>query len=128
MADCSKTEVFLSEWKRLCKSAGDCEYCLLGKFAEQKGENEYCLAAVTAFRKEAITLMQQWSDEHPLPKQKTYADVFFEMHPKAPKTDYGTPCCCRQNVFGTKGNEDCPLTDECFECWNEPYPEQEATT
>ena len=59
------------------------------------------------------------------PKPKTYADVFFEMHPKAPKTDYRTPCCCRQNVFGTKGNEDCPLTDECFECWNEPFPEQE---
>ena len=126
MADCSKTEVFLKEWGRFCTEEMDegCIGCDFERICTNRPADYNEVRVLREDLERARIMLQKWSDAHPLPRTKTYADVFFEMHPKAPRHD-GTPCCCRQNVFGTNGNEDCPLTDECFDCWNEPYTEQE---
>ena len=132
MADCTNTAEFLAEWARMHDAQQRDEH----GFPKETCTDDNCIGCPLdigldckefAFRNinHAINKVQKWSDEHPAPKPKTYADVFFEMHPKAPKSDDGTPRCCRENVFGTKGYEDCPVSNDCFDCWNEPYAKQE---
>lgn len=64
MADCSKTEVFIKEQTRMCIAAGDCEKCDMVKFAKSVGE-KHCGNVITKYPKDAIRIVQKWSDEHP---------------------------------------------------------------
>ena len=136
-----KTEVFLEEWKRMCDTVGFCEDCDMKNIDTKTGvvftSKALCILGVLRNAKNAIFTVQNWSDEHPVPKQKTYADVFFEQHPKAAKRylsqkdyDIGNafPSAKRCDVYGI-GIGGC-LEGTCtyeaqMKCWNEPYPEQE---
>ena len=57
--DCSKTEVFLKEWRRMCKAVG-CSMCEISK----KGRG--CKIFLMCEPAEAIKIVQEWSDKHPV--------------------------------------------------------------
>lgn len=121
MADCSKTEVFLAELERMCYS---CDAVCSGCGFEESGD----CGQISVLCECGQAVVQKWSDEHPAPKPKTYADVFFEMHKQAMKGCDNTPFCCREVIFGTRTTrEPCTKQNGCGQCWNEPYPEQEES-
>ena len=128
MADCSRAEVFFAEWERMHKHYENeqCAGCPVRALAHAIGEKD-CIKAVFNMPKElVIGAVQRWSDEHPEPKPKTYADIFFENFPTASKDDACIPFICRKHIFGT-GYGGCNWAGyDCRACWNEPYPEQEA--
>ena len=84
----------------------------------------------------AMDALQKWSNKHPLPKQKTYADDFFEKYPNAKRHENGRPLVYRCDVYGCECNyKKAPEViywrskqgiDDCLACWNEPYPEQDG--
>jgi len=124
MADCSKTEVFFEEWNRLCRNAPSqffCTGCECQKLFKSYGYKN-CAQMMRHHAKELIEFVQKWSDEHPLPKPKTYADVFLENFPNAITTSQKTPIICRNDLFGKTLT--CVDGITCDACWNEPYPEQ----
>lgn len=124
MADCSKTEVFLAEWERMHKHYENeqCAGCPVRALAHTIGEKD-CKKAVLNMPKElVIGAVQRWSDEHPVPKPKTYADDFFEKHPNAPKRANGMPMAFRCQVYGCScGKHEANMINGCEMCWNEPY-------
>lgn len=116
MIDCSKTENYLKEKTRLCKSFNFCIACPLINFCkiatqgvEAEGNNA----------KEIISIVQKWSDEHP---QKTYKDDFFEKFPNAFKNTLGEPMYCRKNLYEGADSNSC-YSSGCTDCWNEAMPE-----
>lgn len=121
MADCSKTEVFLSEFERMCS----CMYFKEDEvFCRECPAHEFISSDIcdTEDLKRLYKVVQKWSDEHPIQKPKTYADVFFEMFPKAVRNVYGgyPAGACKRKVFdGTY----CDAYSHCEICWNEPYEE-----
>lgn len=130
MSDCSKTEEYISESKRMCEyysdnNTGEC--CGSCPFYP-----DFCLTTPNINpenAEEAIRRVQKWSDEHPAPKPKTYADDFFEKFPNATRKHNNIPFGCRGNVYGFA----CKYYDHekkfdqsfCEKCWLEPYEEQE---
>ena len=131
MADCSKLEDFLKERKRMCSSfdslyqswdQGLCDGCPLKKGYNCLFYNEVVNGESI---QEAVNLVQQWSDEHPEPKPKTYADVFFELFPNAPTMPDGLPKPYVCDIY-TNHPECYGCTQEdSRKCWTLPYPEQE---
>lgn len=130
MADCGKTEVFLSEWNRMCVFYQNCIKC----DAHEIGcDAEDGMCERTPKLKDIV---QKWSDAHPLPKPKTYADDFFEKYPNAKRHENGRPFVCRCDVYGCECNyKKSPEViywrgkqgfDDCLTCWNEPYMEEET--
>lgn len=78
MVDCSKTEVFLKEWNRMCDFSQDtCQQCYL---YEMVNIGSSCHAAMRANPKQVIDVVQKWSDEHP---RKTRQSEFLKMYPNA---------------------------------------------
>lgn len=136
MADCSKTVDFNAEQSRMCDYY---EFCNNGCPFKAREETHFrfCGDFVKSYTDEAVAMLQKWSDEHPLPPSKTYADVFFEQHPKATRLENGRPRAYRCEVYGCECKYKCPPDviestfntdrDPCKICWNEPYPEQEAS-
>ena len=123
MADCMTTVEFLSEWQRMCDTVKICMRC---DIPVDSITGASCIQFVRKNRETAIRIVQKWSDEHPLPKPKTYADVFFEKFPNALKDVSGDPLgVCRYAVFDHSGCE--YKKPDCMMCWNEPYPEQEVS-
>lgn len=133
MADCSKTEVFLAEQKRMCLSF-ECEDCPLSE--SNNGSRRGCFYFSQEYPVESVAAVQKWSDEHHEPKPKTYADVFLEKFPKASKCyfnerDYvngnGFPEVRRCNVYGV-GIHGCKegrcTREKQMKCWKEPYKEE----
>lgn len=129
MADCSKTVDFYNECDRMCDSFTNCKGCpfeIPDGACNIEQDIEY-----------SIEIIQQWSDSHPEPKPKTYADDFFERFPNASKCyfnekDYvngnGFPEVKRCNVYGVgiHGCKEGRCTRETqMKCWNEPYKEGE---
>lgn len=137
MADCSKTEVFFEEWNRLCRNAPSqffCTGCECQKLFKSYGYKN-CAQMMRHHAKELIEFVQKWSDEHPLPKPKTYEDELKKILPASllyRKNMDGKQevNLCRQMLFDSEPPY-CNgyIVDKvCMKCWNEPYPEQEATT
>lgn len=139
MVDCGKTVIFLSEWKRMCSTQPIdpmCGCCPLKVELAQKFNCKQCFAIIRQYPDEAQRIVQRWSDEHPLPKQKTFADDFFEKFPHARgySFDYdGTKVpselmrCMLYNIGYScefEGSKFCDA-DRRADCWREPYPEQE---
>ena len=119
MIDCNNSEVFLCEYDRMCclYRPDSCNGCPIDEHKKQFTCNGY----IKRYPKTSISLVQQWSDTHPLFNMKTYADVFFEMHPKAQKDCDGIPLIDRCDVFGICNHNYC-LHDR-YTCWLEPYQE-----
>ena len=98
-------------FSRICKEREKCEGCVL--------ENK-CIVLKECDYSTAEAILAKWAEEHP---EKTIADDFFEKHPKAKKSDDGTPAPCAK---------DCGYIDKCSPgemscagCWRRPLEEVE---
>lgn len=126
MDNCSKTEVYIREAERMCnfyskdlteQCCDDCPFYPSMCMNMPNVKSEYA--------KDAINRVQKWSDEHPAPNPKTYADDFFEKHPNARKVYYADdiiPYVKRCEVYGNYCEQRLECDEKHFiKCWNEPY-------
>ena len=93
MANCSRTEVFLSEWCRMCNTHAipghgilrACEQCDAYKAAKKTG-SEHCQVFLQNSVQEAIGIIKKWSDKHPVePDEPTYP-ICDDIDPDPKKT------------------------------------------
>ena len=98
-------------FRRICKEREICEGCAL---------SNKCIVLTECDYAEAEAILAKWAEEHP---EKTIADDFFEKHPRAKRSDDGTPAPCA---------EDCGYIDKCrpgemscADCWRRPLEEAE---
>jgi len=107
--DCNKTLDYAHERNRMCDADKnrDCSNCPL------KGVGVSCYH-VRFITQEHIDIVQKWSDEN---HEKTRAEAFFEMFPKAILNGDGLPQTCFNDLVN--------ILDECSRdcdiCWNELY-------
>lgn len=117
MIDCSKTENYFAEKKRMIKKAGigvcriKCEDCPLG--ITNNGMDVLCSEFETLYPEKAIANVQKWSNAHP---QKTYLSELLKIFPNIPLSDDGTPKSLCPFELGVTMTEKC--NNECVECWN----------
>ena len=117
MIDCSKTENYFAEKKRMIKRAGigvcriKCEDCHLG--ITNNGMDVLCSEFETLYPEKAIANVQKWSNAHP---QKTYLSELLKIFPNIPLSDDGTPKSLCPFELGVTMTEKC--NNECVECWN----------
>lgn len=120
MIDCSRTENYLTEWRRMTKHRKDgicelnCIDCPLSSF--NNGIGVQCSDFETLYPEKAIAIVQKWSDEHP---QKTYLSEFLKKYPNAPLGDGGTPTGICPYELGLMGADDCRKDGNCVKCWNQ---------
>lgn len=91
----------------------ECKRCPL--YAAKHGEYCTCSIFQLACPEKVISIVQQWSKEHP---QKTIKDDFFEKFPNAKKLCDGVPDVCAAKLGYLP---ECPhpnAEDYCNECWN----------
>lgn len=106
--DCSKTEEFLKEWKKMCiKGEANCgirkriDSCL------------DCQDYACNNPQEAINIIQQWSDEH---QRKTRQSEFLKLFPNA-RLESGVLEICPNAVDVQKLCMKNKIA--CFECGSE---------
>lgn len=118
--DCNKTINFFKEVKRMCKT----EQCTSCPFVLGSGcKISYFFLSTTAPTIDLptmISMVQKWSDEHPL---KTYAQDFFEKFPNALKDHEGVPNACLVDIYGSSFDE---CYGCCIDCWNKPMNDEET--
>lgn len=125
MIDCSKTEGYFIEKKRMSKVTNSgvcqvqCKECPLGSRNNEAGM--CCTDFEMLYPTKAIETVQKWSDEHPL---KTYLSELLKHYPNIELDEDGTPndlCPCQ---LGLKCDEDRCLDAKpyCVNCWNQPIP------
>lgn len=121
--DCKITENYLKEKSRMseydakaviCKVK--CENCPLSVY--NNGKNLSCNQFERMYPKEAIAIVQKWSDEH---QPKTYASDFLEKFPNAERDERGVPRTCRGNIYGIGNIGYCGY--DCKACWNKVMTE-----
>lgn len=117
--DCSKTEVFFAEWKRMCRSYHTDkqakEECKIHHIVENCGG---CMGFIKNETSLAIKFVQEWSEQHPV---KTRLSVFLEQYPNCAKWSDGRPKPCVGLLYGISGcvyNAD--GCKDCWKCWNTP--------
>jgi hypothetical protein len=99
-----------------------CANCPLSE--KNNGKGRLCVDYEMHHPEEAISIVQQWSDEHP---QRTYLSELLTHFPKVKLDDKGTPKCVCPHHLGLNEIEDCGGTDNyCAECWNQPIPIAES--
>lgn len=123
MVDCTKTENYFAERKRMTKLQKDgickinCTDCPLNNL--KNGTGVPCSIFETHHTKKAIEIVQKWSDEHP---QKTYLSEFLKTYPNTLLNDNGLPKdVCLYNL----GLTDCRNDRNCVDCWNQPIKNNE---
>ena len=125
MIDCSKTENYLAEKKRMTKitSTGVCKItCANCPLSEKNnGKGRLCVDYEMHYPEKAIAIVQKWSDEHP---QKTYLSEFLKNHPNVMLNDDRTPTFCPYRL-GLMGADYCRKDRNCVKCWNQPIEEGE---
>lgn len=118
MIDCSKTENYLAEKKRMTKitNTGVCEIkcknCPLSQ--KNNGKGRLCVDYEMHHPEKAIAIMQKWSDEHP---QKTFLTELLKIFPNTPLKDDGTPINLCPYDLGLTMTEACD--NNCVKCWNQ---------
>lgn len=130
MIDCSKTENYFAEKRRMTKkhklNGGayicklNCAECPLNSLNNGTTDNMSCSNFETCYPEKAISIVQKWSDEHP---QKTYLSEFLKNYPNAPLDDDGTPKGVCPRALGLMDIDDCD--DNCIKCWNQPIEDGE---
>lgn len=123
MIDCSKTENYFAEKRRMTKkhklNGGayicelNCTECPLSSLNNGTTDNMACSNFETLYPEKAIAIVQKWSDEHP---QRTYLSQFLKNYPNAPLDDDGAPKGVCPHALGLTDIDDCD--DNCVECWN----------
>lgn len=126
MIDCTKTENYLAEKRRMTKRRKggicklDCKKCPLYGTNNGTPENLSCVSLEMRYPEKAIEIVQKWSNEHP---QKTYLSEFLKNYPNAPLVHDGTPEICLRKL-GLTDIKTCRVGG-CVECWNQPVEESE---
>lgn len=124
MIDCSKTENYFAEKRRMTKRAKNglsklgCSNCPLCSINNNKGQS--CTAFEMLHPEKAIEVVQKWSDEH---SQKTFVTEFLKNYPRAVVNGDGIPNSVCPYDLGLMNKHDCRKT--CIECWNQALPERE---
>lgn len=128
MIDCSKTENYFAEKRRLTKRRKiygnaymckiDCANCPLNSSNNGTNGMTSCSDFETFYPEKAIAIVQKWSDEHP---QRTYLSELLRTFPNAELNCNGTPkrIHCPHHL-GLKDIDNCD--EGCVECWNQPIP------
>lgn len=117
MIDSSDIVVFASDYKESSGALLEMQYC---KYVGKKALRfeEYIQSQATLnFPKDAIQIMQKWSDEHPV---KTMIDHLKTQHPKVQLDEDNVPPFCPPNI-GYEEDHSCDK--DCIKCWNRPYME-----
>ena len=126
--DCSKTETYFAEKARLTKQNPRschelCTDCPLNSV--NNGKELMCTEFEMFYPKEAIEIVQKWSDEHP---QKTKKEAFLEAYPNA-IIDKIYPVAHPCEIYGLPEGVEWSV-DLCVECkgcanvWDEPAEEE----
>lgn len=124
MTDCYKTIDFLREYARMHgkqKAKHDkkkmyCEDCPLVDLRARCYSN--CIQAMLKFPKDAIQIVQKWSDEHPV---ETMIEHLKTQHPKVQLDEDNVPPFCPSSI-GYEEDHSCDK--DCIKCWNRPYMEE----
>jgi hypothetical protein len=126
MIDCSKTENYFAEKRRMTKITEGgicklkCSNCLLCSDNNGTSEDMSCTTFEMYYPEKAIAIVQKWSDEHP---QTTYLSEFLKNYPNAPLDDEGAPKGVCPHTLGLMDIDNCD--DNCIKCWNQPVEESE---
>ena len=116
MSDCSKTEVFFKEYKRMCRSYHNIKECKIHRKVNNCGA---CMTFVNCDTEKAIKIVQEWSDQNPV---RTRLTVFKEQYPNAVTSkNNDLPAICVGNLYGYG----CSSGLLCEDCWNTPVEESE---
>lgn len=103
MIDCSKTENYFIEKKRMLKATEStvcrvgCAKCPLSAGNNNKGI--CCTDFEVLYSEKAIAIVQKWSNAHP---QKTYLSEFLKNYPNA-ELDHGVPKVCLKKLGVVSG-------------------------
>lgn len=134
MIDCSKTENYFAEKRRMTERAKNglcklgCSNCPLCSINNNKGQS--CTAFEMLYPEKAIVIIQKWSDANP---QRTYLTDLLEKYPNIPLDNNGKPSYVCPHDLGLMSAENCKLrlmsvedckkdSNKCVECWNQPMP------
>lgn len=126
MIDCSKTANYFAEKRRMTKNPKfglcgiKCANCPLSN--TNNGTNIGCEDFEMLYPKEATTIVQRWSDEHP---QKTYLTELLKIFPNTPLNDDGTPKGICLYELGATSLDNCEVDNACVKCWNQPIKDGE---
>ncbi len=118
MIDCSKTENYFAEKRRMTKRTKDgrcelsCYNCPL--YSGNNNKKLLCTDFETLYPKEAIKIIQKWSDENP---QRTCLMELLEKFPNIVLRDDGTPRYLCPYKLGMTNSKDCK--NDCVQCWNQ---------
>ena len=127
MIDCSKTENYFAEKRRMTKKRKlygntymcelDCANCPLNSSNNGASDKTSCSDFETFYPEQAAAIVQQWSDEHP---QKTYLTELLKIFPNTPLNDDGTPKGICLHELGATSLDNCEVDNACAKCWNQP--------
>lgn len=123
MIDCSKTENYFIEKMRMTKrTRGEgckikCSECPLSSQNNGTSECMSCITFEMYYPQRAISIVQQWSDEH---QQKTFVTEFLKHYPNIQLNDHGIPKWICPFNLGLMSRNDCRKNRNCVECWNQP--------
>lgn len=112
----------LRQKKRYCKGR------LCGKCDLNPSESLFtgCAVFTVANPAKAERIIMKWAAEHPEPKLKTMAQVFFEKFPDAPRNCAGdAPNACPGYIWdGERTKYFMVCNNQCAPCWNRPAPDE----
>lgn len=120
MIDCNITKNYFAEKRRMTKRAKNglcklgCSNCPLCSINNNKGQS--CTAFEMHYPKQAIEIVQRWSDKHP---QKTYLTELLKIFPNTPLNDDGTPKGICLHELGATSLDNCEVDNACAKCWNQ---------
>lgn len=128
MIDCSKTENYFAEKRRMTKRTKDglceikCSDCPLRSNNNGTSKGLLCTDFETLYPKKAIEVVQKWSDKHP---SKTYLTELLKIFPNTPLNDDGTPKGICLHELGATSLDNCEVDNACAKCWNQPLKDGE---
>lgn len=128
MIDCTKTTNYFNEKLRMTKRTKTgvcgitCGKCPLGGKNNEAPKFMTCRTFEIYYPQAAISIVQRWSNEHPL---KTYLTELLDKYPNVPLGDDGTPNFCPYSL-GLMSIDDCRKDYNCVKCWNQPIEESES--
>lgn len=128
MIDCSKTENYFAEKRRMTKRTKDglceikCSDCPLCSNNNGTSKGLLYTDFETLYPKKAIEVVQKWSDKHP---SKTYLTELLKIFPNTPLNDDGTPKGICLHELGATSLDNCEVDNACAKCWNQPIEDGE---
>ena len=123
MIDCSRTENYFSEKRRMTKhKLHGCSYicelnctdCPLSRSNNDASDKMPCYDFEAIYPEKAISIVQQWSNAN---SQRTYLTEFLKHYPNTLLDDDGTPKGVCLYALGLINKDDCD--NNCVKCWNQ---------